>query len=386
MASTTARIGILFSATGPYALIATAMRNGALLAVDEVNADAALGVRLEPVVADPGGDLGAYSRLASGLLEDGVRHVVGCYTSSSRKEVIPAFEKRDALLWYPSHYEGFESSGNVVYTGATPNQHVIPLIEHMLGERRRDVYCVGSNYIWAWENNRIMRETLTARGGRVHAERYLPVGETDVAHIVDEIVRLRPGFVFNTLIGVSSYRFLRELRAAAQARGIDQVATFPVASCTLSEPELEAVGPEAVDGHISSSVYFSTIESAANAAFVARYRAAYPEQPTASADAEASYVAVHMLARALAGAGCEAIEPVKQAVSGFAFAAPQGEVRIDPVTLHARLTPRIGRSNASAAFDILHEATEPVAADPYLVENSPRFGLWARSDKLRLVR
>ena len=151
------QVGYLFSSTGSYELVARSMLNGALLAADEINSSA-LGIRFEPSVLNPGGDLSQYSALATKLLEGNIRHVVGCYTSSSRKEVIPLFEKHDALLWYPSHYEGFESSTNVVYTGAAPNQHVLPLVEYLLAHHGHRAFCVGSNYIWAWENNRILRE------------------------------------------------------------------------------------------------------------------------------------------------------------------------------------------------------------------------------------
>src|SRR5271167_3809963 len=128
---------------------------GALLAVDEVNASGS-SVELQPVIGNPGGQIARYASLSESMLNDGVRHVVGCYTSSSRKEIIPLFEKADALLWYPSHYEGFESSGNVVYTGAVANQHLIPLVEYATARFGPKAFCIGSNYIWAWENNRIL--------------------------------------------------------------------------------------------------------------------------------------------------------------------------------------------------------------------------------------
>ena len=140
------RVGYLFSSTGSYELVARSMLNGALLATNEVNAST-LGIHFEPSILNPGGDLSQYSTLATNMLERDVRHVVGCYTSSSRKEVIPLFEKHDALLWYPSHYEGFESSTNVIYTGAAPNQHVLPLVEYLLAHHGHRAYCVGSNYI-----------------------------------------------------------------------------------------------------------------------------------------------------------------------------------------------------------------------------------------------
>ena len=378
------QVGYLFSSTGSYELVARSMLNGALLAADEINASG-LGVRFEPVVLNPGGDLSQYSALTAKLMQRNIRHVVGCYTSSSRKEVIPLFEKHDALLWYPSHYEGFESSTNVIYTGAAPNQHVLPLVEYLLAYHGHRAYCVGSNYIWAWENNRILRESVTARRGSVLAERYFALGETDFSQAIEAIIDVRPSFVFLTLIGTSAYQFFREFRTACRARGIDQAREIPVASCSLSEPELQAIGEDAVDGHLSSSVYFCSIESPTNRRFLDAYRARFPEGPTASADAEASYNAVWLLARAAAAAGTDDPRAIKaELVRQPHLDAPQGEVWIDEQTFHAYLTPRIGRSNREARFDLVSEAVAPVRPDPYLVHNSTRFEA-AAAPSLRLV-
>ncbi|HEX7565392.1 MAG TPA: transporter substrate-binding domain-containing protein, partial [Bradyrhizobium sp.] len=344
-----------------------------------------LGIHFEPSILNPGGDLSQYSTLATNMLERDVRHVVGCYTSSSRKEVIPLFEKHDALLWYPSHYEGFESSTNVIYTGAAPNQHVLPLVEHLLAHHGHRAYCVGSNYIWAWENNRILRESVTARQGSVLAERYFALGETVFHQAIEAIIEARPSFVFLTLIGTSAYQFFREFRMACRARGIEQAREIPVASCSLSEPELQAIGEDAVDGHLSSSVYFCSIESPANRRFLDAYLTRFPEGPTASADAEASYNAVWLLARAVAAAGTDDPRAVKtELVRQQHLDAPQGEVWIDEQTFHAYLTPRIGRSNRNARFDLVSEARAPVRPDPYLVHSSSRFEA-ATAPSLRLV-
>ena len=375
--------GLLFSGAGPYAAVSRAMLNGALLASDEINRERPGGLLLQPVAADPEGRLERYAPLCAGLLGQGIRHVVGCYTSSSRKEVIPLFERADALLWYPSHYEGFETSANVIYTGAVANQHVLPLADYMMQRRGKRAFCIGSNYIWAWENNRILRERLSAAGGGVVAERCFAVGETDFGQVIDAIIEARPDFVFNTLIGISSYQFLAGFRASCAERKIDQANEIPVASCTLSEPELEAIGPEAADGHITASVYFSSIRSAANDRFVQSYGTRFPSGPSACADAEAAYVAVRLLAAALLEAGPQAgtepgTEAVKRAVAqGGGIDAPQGRVRISPDSFHAALTPRIARSTRQMRFEILAEAPAPVEADPYLVWNSPRF--WSPS-------
>jgi ABC-type branched-subunit amino acid transport system substrate-binding protein len=383
MASQNIQVGFLFSSTGSYELVSRSMLNGALLAAEEVNASG-LGIRIEPSALNPGGDLSQYSALATALLKRNIRHVIGCYTSSSRKEVIPLFEKHDALLWYPSHYEGFESSTNVVYTGAAPNQHVLPLVEYLLQHHGHRAFCVGSNYIWAWENNRILRESVTARGGSVLAERYFAVGETDFQQVIEAIIDARSSFVFLTLIGTSAYQFFRDFRAACCARGIDQAREIPVASCSLSEPELEAIGDDAVDGHLSSSVYFCSIQSPENLRFLDAYESRYPEGPTASADAEASYNAVWLLACGAAAAKTDDPRAIKAEIVRQHLDAPQGKVWIDEQTFHAYLTPRIGRSNRNAEFDLVSEARAPVQPDPYLVHNSSRFEA-AAAPSLRLV-
>lgn len=379
------QIGVMFSTTGSYSVVARSMLNGASLAFREL-AEAGGDITFEPVIVNPSGDLQRYRALSLELLGSGIRQVVGCYTSSSRKEVIPCFEKHDGLLWYPSHYEGFESSDNVIYTGASPNQHVLPLVDYLASRVGTRAFCVGSNYIWAWENNRIFREALTARGGSVVAERYLPVGDTEFDQVVAGILDQRPDFVFNNLIGTSAYAFFRAFRAACRARGIDQANEIPVASCTLSEPELAEIGTDAVDGHLSSSVYFSSLESSANAAFIAAYAKAFPDGPVSSADAEASYIAVKLLAASLAQAGIDDARAVRAAVANQRLLAPQGEVRIDPQTYHAWLTPRIARSAANGQFEVLLEARSPVAPDPYLVQSSPRFAVTMRSPVLRVVK
>ncbi|MDQ0394342.1 transporter substrate-binding domain-containing protein [Labrys monachus] len=379
------RIGVMFSTTGSYSVVARSMLNGALLAFEEISRSFP-DLRLEPVVVNPGGDLARYAELSRQMAGDGIRHVIGCYTSSSRKEVIPCFEKHDALLWYPSHYEGFETSNNVIYTGASPNQHVLPLVGHMLANIGPNAFCVGSNYIWAWENNRIFREAMTAQGGRVLAERYVAVGDTEFSQVVEAILAVRPDFVFNNLIGESAYAFFRAFRSACRARGIDQAAAIPIASCTLSEPELEEIGADMVDGHLSSSVYFSSLPTPANRAFTAAYERAFPAGPATSADAEASYIAVLLLARALAAAGTDEVFAVKEAVTRQRLAAPQGDVWIDPQTFHAWLTPRIGRSNRSARFDVIVAEPGPIRPDPYLVQSSPRYAVASRTPHLRVAK
>lgn len=343
------------------------MHAGARLAIDEINATPDASVTINPVSIDPAGQLTGYIDGARTLLQDhGLSHVIGCYTSSSRKEVLPLFEKFDALLWYPSHYEGFETSENIVYSGAAPSQHIVPLTRHLLRNFGSRGWMVGSNYIWAWENNRILREAINAAGGSVVGERYFPVGETDLADVVRQIVADRPDFVFTTLIGQSGFVFLNMLCAAAKAAGIDLPREMPAASCSLSEAELPLLG-ESAAGHLSSSVYFSTIASPENRQFSQLWAARFAHLGQPSADAESAYVAVHLLARAAARAGSGDFEAVREAVRGLTFEAPQGRVTVDADNLHCWMRPRIGRSRSDGTFDILMEHPIAVRPDPYLI-------------------
>jgi urea transport system substrate-binding protein len=232
-------------------------------------------------------------------------------------------------------------------------------------------YCIGSNYIWAWENNRIMREIARGCGGTVLAEKYLPVGSIDVDQIVQDVLALRPSFVFSSLIGVSSYAFMESFHRAKQALGRAS-ADIPMCSSTLSEPELLKISPAAATGHIASSVYFQSRESPVNEKFVSAYTAGYGAGRVTSADAEAAYNAVHLMANAIQKAGTADIEAVKAALSAVEIEAPQGKVWVDQDNNHCFLTPSLGMSNASGGFDIVWSAEGPVKPDPYLVNFDAR--------------
>ncbi|WP_158275566.1 transporter substrate-binding domain-containing protein [Maritimibacter sp. 55A14] len=362
-------VGILFSTSGPYGAIGQELQNGALLAISQVNADSRFDFELVPTICDPSGDLRDYYSTCIHLLKNqGIKHVIGCYTSSSRKEIIPVFEKYDGLLWYPSHYEGFESSGNVIYTGSAPNQHIVPLMAYMLQTYGGNVCCVGSNYIWGWESNRIMREGVSACGGSVLSERYVPVGSVDVDDIVEEIIRLRPSYIFSSLIGISSETFMRSLYEARRNDTGLQSEAMPVCSNTLSEPELAKLSPCSARGHIASSVYFQSIECRENQVFIADYKKRYGGERVTSADAEAAFNASHMLAESLQKAHSDDLDSVKQALYGLEFNAPQGKIWIEPSNNHCYLTPSLGISNEFGQFDIIQSAQEPVRPDPYLVD------------------
>src|ERR1700730_8860630 len=320
-------LGLVFSQSGPYAMMAGEMRKSALMAVDEINASDAFDFAFTPHLRDPGGVVAAYHTACDDLIrEEHVDHIVGCYTSASRKQVIPIVERTERLLWPPARYEGVESSDNAIYVGAAPNQHVVPLVGHMLDHISDEVFCIGSNYVWTWETNRVIREIVTSAGGHILAERLLELGETAIDHIVKEIIDRKPPVVFNTLVGESSYVFVRALHEATLRAGL----TIPMLSCSLCEPELRLIGSAASVGCTTSSAYFESIEHPENRAFVARWKTRYGAYSSPSVDGQSTYVSVMLLARAIRRAGSTDVGAVRRAAANHRYDSPQGPVWVDP--------------------------------------------------------
>jgi urea transport system substrate-binding protein len=363
MAKPSIPLGLVFSRSGPYAMMGREMEKSALMAVDEVNQSNEFDFGFTPHLRDPAGIVPAYHAACDDLIrQEQVEHIVGCYTSASRKQVIPIVERTDRLLWHPARYEGFESSDNVIYVGAAPNHTVVPLVRHMLEHISSDVFCAGSNYIWTWETNRVLREIVTSAGGRILAERLLELGETAVDHIVTEIIDRKPPAVFNTLVGESSYAFMRALHDASKRAGL----TIPTLSCSLCEPELKMIGAEAAVGCITSSAYFESIEIAENRAFVARWKARHGSDSHVSVDSQSTYVCVMLLARAIRRAGSRDVAAVRRAAANHRYGSPQGPIWVDADNNHCFLTPRLARSVQGSQFKIFWEADAPERPDPYL--------------------
>ena len=380
-------IGVLFSTTGPYASLGREGFRGAITAITEINARGNHPFRLDPVVRDPGGNTEAYAGLCREIIAStGSQFVVGCTTSWSRKEVIPVLEKAGTHLWYPCPYEGFEGNDHVVYVGACPNQHIVPLLTYVLDRFGNDAMLVGSNYIWGWETNRTAREHIERRGGAVKGERFVALGDTDIAHIIDEIRLKRPDFVLNTLIGPSSHALVEAYAELAMEDDAFAPARRPIVSCNWTESEIAALGDRAA-GHLSVAPYFESMATPDNAAFLATAHRLAPEQHYLSAFFAQAYAAVHVIARGVAAAGTTDANAVLAHAKADTFAAPFGPLRIHAETNHAILTPQIGRARADGAFDIVSRAETPIVPDPYLAHSMP-FGAIAgeRVAHLRVVK
>lgn len=348
-------IGLLLSRTGTYALISESCRQGALRAIADVNRKARGRFEIVPVERDPAGNIDRYASLAADILRNsGARHIVGCITSWSRKEVIPALEKHGGTLWYPAPYEGFEASEHVVYLNACPNQHILPLLAHVIPRFGGRGYLVGSNYIWGWETNRIARDLIGDAAGTVLGERYLALGDEDVGRIIAEIRDQRPNFILNNFVGATSYAFLRAYAALGRSDPRFRPESCPLISCNLSEAELPAIG-DTGEGHLSVGPFFCD----------PAHRA---EGDPESSFMAAAYSAVAILAQTLGEDGAPA---QTRDFAGRRFDTPLGPLEIDPVTRHARLPVKIAAIR-KGAFEVIEQSAERLAPDPYLSRYDPQ--------------
>jgi urea transport system substrate-binding protein len=358
------RLGILFSTSGDYGVLGRDCRDGAMIAIEELRGVSS--VSIEPVFGDPGGSSERYIELARKmLLEDGCRHVIGTVTSQARKDVIPVIEKHDALLWYVCPYEGFEANPNVIYTGACPNQHLLPLFEHMLPVYGHRVYLTGANYIWGWEMNRLAREIVTEAGGEIVGERCLPIGDTDVERIVVEVAARRPDFILSNMLGPSNHAFLRAMRELGRRDPAFRPEHCPVVSCDLTECELPEIGIGAADGQLAAASYFDSLDSIANRALKAQVATQFGSERRVSSYFATSYATVRLCVEAVTRCGTDDPVKVRSALSALETPGPLGLLHIDPGTNHASLPFLLGR--ISGADFVILQSRPAMAADPYLI-------------------
>jgi branched-chain amino acid transport system substrate-binding protein len=371
----TLRLGLVFSTTGSYGALGQSALAGALGAMETLARRGA--APIAPVIADPGGDLAAYERMTRTMLESGVRHIVGAITSWSRKEMIPLLERHGGLLWYPCPYEGFESNDHVVYLGASPNHHVVPVTDWIAAQGLQRAFLLGSNYVWGWETLRLARECLTARGIEVVGERHVPLGAETPAHILDEIREQRADCVIDSLIGPSNTSFLQGLSARCEA-GQKPVR---VVSFNQTEADLAEIGP-AADGLLSAGSFFETNADARLRECARRHA---PNGRVSSFFAT-SFAAVEIISAAVERAGSDTPSAVFRAAAERPVATAMGQMPIDPVMRHAMLTPRLAIAR-NGQFDVVQCAGAPVAADPYMTGQAPRRPAAAQAhSRLRVVK
>lgn len=357
------KVGILHSLSGTMAISETSVRDAEIMAIDEINArGGVLGKRITPIQEDGASDWPTFAEKARKLIQsDQVVTVFGGWTSASRKAMLPVFEQLNGLLWYPVQYEGLESSPNIFYTGAAPNQQIVPSVEYLLKDGKTKFFLLGSDYVFPRTANEIIKAQLAAQGGTVAGEEYTPLGHTDYTTVIAKLASAKPDVIYNTLNGDSNVAFFKQLKDAGFSS--DSMLTLSV---SVAEEEIRGIGPENMVGHLTAWNYFQTTNTAENKKFVADYKAKFGANRVTDDPIEAGYIAVQLWAKAVEKAGSTDIAKVKEAAKGIELAAPEGPVRINGENQHISKIVRIGKARADGQFDEVFSTGTPVEPDPYL--------------------
>jgi urea transport system substrate-binding protein len=377
-AAETIKVGILHSLSGTMAISETSLKDVALMTIDEINASGGvMGKKLEPVVVDPASDWPLFAEKARELLtRDKVAVVFGCWTSVSRKSVLPVFEELNGLLFYPVQYEGQEQSKNVFYTGAAPNQQAIPAVEYLMSEdgggAKRWVL-LGTDYVYPRTTNKILRAFLTSKGVAEADiwESYTPFGHSDYQTIVAKVKEFsagKPTAVVSTINGDSNVAFYKELGN----QGI-KAEDIPVVAFSVGEEELRGIDTKPLVGHLAAWNYFMSIKSPENKSFIDKWQA-YVKKAKLPGGAkrvtndpmEATYIGMHMWKQAVEKAGSTEVDAVRKAMAGQSFKAPSGfTVKMDEENHHLQKPVFIGEVQADGQFEIVWKTKGPVRAEPW---------------------
>lgn len=355
------RIGVLHSLTGTMAVSEKPLVDAVRLAAEEINASGGLlGRPVELLVADGRSDWNAFASEAERLIRDEkVSALFACWTSACRKAVKPVIEKHGHLMFYPVQYEGLEQSPNIIYTGAAPNQQIIPGAHWAFQNFGKRAYLLGSDYIFPRTAHRIIRDLAAAGNYRILAEHLLPLGAEPDAALIADIGRQHPDVIFNTLNGDSNFHFFRALRDAGLGK-------IPVLSFSVSEIELSAMGREIFHpAHYAAWNYFQSLPNEENKRFVATFKSRFGADRVTSDPIEAAYVGVLLWARAVREAGTDEPASVNHAIGRQSTPGPSGVMAVDAATRHLWKTFRIGHAQENGQFTQIIASTENVRPTPY---------------------
>ncbi len=364
MAADTIDVGVLFSLTGGLSIIEKSLHDATLMAISEINASGGvMGKQVRAIEEDGASDPKTYNEKASKLvIEDKLPTVFGSYTSASRKAVLPVFEKRNAMYFYPTYYEGYECSKNVVYTGAVPNQQLsnfIPWIMKTLG--KKTFFIVGSDYIYPREMAKVCKILIEKNGGKYVADEYLELGHSEWGSMVNKIKGSGCDVVLSNVVGDSVISFYREYKNQGLTHD-----KLPICATVTSEIEIAAMGAEYAVGSYTSFPYFQAIDTPENKSFIERYRAFVKDPKAVTHHALCSaYMQVFLWKQAVEKAKDTSPNAVREAVRGQTYDSPGGEVKIEPENLHTWLTPRIAEWQADGQGKIVDAYATSVFPLPY---------------------
>jgi urea transport system substrate-binding protein len=389
-AQETVKVGVLHSLSGTMAISETSLRDVLLFTFDEINAaGGVMGKKIEPVVVDGASNWPLFAEKAKQLLDqDKVSVTFGCWTSVSRKSVLPVFEEKKGLLFYPVQYEGEEMSPNIFYTAEAVNQQATPAVDYLLEEGKKKFYLIGSDYVYPQTTNLILLEYLLSKGvslenigggftkdasGKIiSAGKYTPFGHTDYQQIVSEIKQFAASgdaCIISTLNGDTNVPFFKEYAAA----GLD-AESCPVVSFSVSEDEFRGLPASQLVGQLGCWTYFQSIKSAQNAKFIKNFQAWLAKSDVPGIVKESrvtcspmvlSYNGVYLWKAAVEKAGSFEVEKVMAALKGgISFDGPGGKVTSQK-NHHLTKNVFIGETRADGQFKILKEFKN-VVGEPFL--------------------
>ncbi len=362
------RVGLLHSRTGAMQISEDSMIDAELLALKEINQNGGLlGRQVEGVIADGRSDWPTFAKEAQRLIEvEKVSVIFGCWTSASRKSVKPVVEKHAHLLVYPMAYEGLEQSPNIIYTGAAPNQQVIPAVSWCYEKlKARTFFLIGSDYVWPHCVNEIVKDQLKALGATCVGESYLLFGSSEVAAAIEAIKKAHPDVIISTVVGDSNKPFYEALHAA----GI-KPQSAPVLSFSIAEDELRKLPVREMVGDYAAWDYFQSIPSPENREFVGRFKKEYGPDRVTSDVIEAAYSSVLLWAHAVVEAESAEIASVLKVLRRQSLNAPEGIISVDEETQHTWRPVYIGQIREDRQFDLVWTSEKPVRPIPYPTSRS----------------
>ncbi len=356
------RVGVLHSLSGTMSFSETDVKNATILAIEEINqAGGLLGKKIVPIVEDGASDAATFAEKGIKLIDkDKVDVIFGCWTSESRKAVLPVLEQYNHLLFYPVQYEGMEASKCIVYTGAAPNQQIIPAVEWMIKQGKKKFFLIGSDYVFPRMANKIIKALLRKSGASVAGEEYVPFGYIEFEELIQKIKQSGADAILNTLNGESNIGFFKQLAAA----GIF-AEQLPSMSFSIAEVELKGIGAETMKGHYAAWTYFMSMKTEKNSSFIKAYQSRYGADKVTDDPIEAGYFGVYLWAEAVKKANSTNIDKVREAIRGISYEAPQGKVTIDATNNHTFKNFMIGKVNDKVLFDIVYQSQGVIKPEPF---------------------
>ena len=341
------KVGILHSLTGTMSISEKSVVDATLMAISEVNEKGGiLGRKIEAIVVDGKSDWPTFAKETENLItKDKVSVIFGGWTSASRKMMKPIIEKHNHLLFYPIQYEGLESSPNIIYTGAAPNQQITPAIKWSVDHLGKRIFIVGSDYVFPRSASKLIKFQVAALGAKIVGEEYILLGSNDVDHMIDSIINTKPDVIINMINGDSNLAFFNSLYKKAPG--------IPTVSFSIAEDELLSLNNQQMLGHYAAWNYFQTLDTEQNKLFVANFKKRYGKNRTTNASMEAGYIGVHLWANAIKEAGTTEITTVLHILKGQEFDSPEGKVRISSINNHLWKPFYIGQIKSNNLFEIV---------------------------------